>query len=96
MERRLFEVKIDASSIKVFSSALHLVNKVGRELLLGNYVESYAAEILMFLSQQRSKSSNSHFEHLMMQKVLLQQLNFIKAFSIHTMCNHRVSPVDSL
>ena len=35
MEKKFFEVKIDASSIKTFSSALHLLQKIGRDVIIG-------------------------------------------------------------
>jgi hypothetical protein len=34
-DQTYFEVKIDASSIKFFSAALHLAQKVGKDLILG-------------------------------------------------------------
>ncbi len=35
-DEKFFELKIDSSSVRIFSAALHLCQKVGRDVILGN------------------------------------------------------------
>lgn len=35
MERKFFEVKLDVSTVKVLSTALHLLQKIGKDAIIG-------------------------------------------------------------